>query len=174
MKAWRHDLKDLPEVATLGRRLWVSWVWLVQVTVGSEREWPMLVGACRRDFAREGTFTSGREGSGWDEGGSRLNSAEPAVTPPGLDSDLGMWRPLARVTESGRGKVPIPLSRVLIWQPEPKGTGRGVWCPGEAGETDDGKERGALVHMQWKGLRANRASVEGSVTHREGEKDLEL
>ena len=83
----------------------------------------MLVGACRRGLGREGTFTSGWEGSGREEGGSR---DEPALTPSGLDSDLGMWRPLARVTESGRGKVPMPLSRVLIWQPEPEGTGRGV------------------------------------------------
>lgn len=66
----------------------------------------MQLGACRRVFGREGTFTWGCEGSGGEE--------EPAVTPSGLDSDLGTWRPLARVTESGRGKVPIPLSRVLI------------------------------------------------------------
>lgn len=27
-----------------------------------------------------------------------------------------MYRPVERVPESGSGKVPIPLSRVLIWQ----------------------------------------------------------
>lgn len=36
------------------------------------------------------------------------------VTDSGLDSDLGILRALMRVTESGRGKVPMPLSRVLI------------------------------------------------------------
>lgn len=70
----------------------------------------MLLVACRRVFGREGTFTSGGDGSGLEQGGSE----EQAVTASGLDSDFGMWRLLARVTESGRGKVPMPLSRVLI------------------------------------------------------------
>lgn len=136
------NIPVLPEDANLGRRLWVSWaLLLLQVTVGSDREWPMLIETCGWGFEREGTFTSGCEGSGWEEGGSRSSSEEPPVTPSGLDSDLGMWRPLARVTESGRGKVPMPLSRVLIWQPKPKVTGRGVWRLGEAGDNDTGKEK---------------------------------
>lgn len=130
-----------PEVANLGSRLWLSWMLLLQVTVGSDREWPMLVGACRRVFGREGTFTLGCEGSGWEEGVSGSSSDEPAVIQSGLDSDLGMWRPLARVMESGRGKVPIPLSRVLIWQLESKVTGRGVWRSGKAGKNNNRRRR---------------------------------
>lgn len=83
----------------------------------------MLWGTCGLVFWREGTFTSDGVGSGCVQEGS---SGEPAVTVSGLDSDFGMWRPLARVTESGRGKVPMPLSRVLIWQLEPGVTGRGL------------------------------------------------
>lgn len=82
----------------------------MQVTLGSDREWTKLFGSCGQDLGREGTFTSGWEGSG----SSRSSSEEPAVTPSWLDSDLGIWRLLARVTESGRGKVPMPESRVLI------------------------------------------------------------
>lgn len=32
------------------------------------------------------------------------------------ESDWHMYRPIERVPESGSGKVPIPLSRVLIWR----------------------------------------------------------
>lgn len=91
----------------MGRRLWA---FLLPLTAGSDAEWAMML-----------------VGTGAEPSGSVVTgSAVPAITTPGLDSDLGMWRPPALVTESGRGKVPMPLSRVRIWQPEPRGTGRGA------------------------------------------------
>lgn len=150
----KKQTKNWPVDASLGRRLWVSRAFLLHVTVGSDREWPMLVvGVCTWAFEGEGTLKSDCEGSGWEEGVSRLRSVEPAITPSGLDSDLGMWRLLARVTESGRGKVPMPLSKVLIWQLEPRVTGKGVW---QLGATTKEKIRGLGFtcsgrDCEWKG-----------------------
>ena len=45
--------------------------------------------------------------AGWRDRMGSVSSGESAWR---------MYRPAARVPESGSGKVPIPLSRVLIWQ----------------------------------------------------------
>lgn len=47
------------------------------------------------------------EEAGWRGGRGSVSSGE---------SGWHMYRPIERFPESGRGKVPIPLSSVLIWQ----------------------------------------------------------
>lgn len=74
--------------------------WL-PVTLGSEWEWPMAGRGCGQDTGGgEGTLTWG-----WGESGSGCEGEQEGEE---AGSDLGAW------WESGRGKVPMPLSRVLV------------------------------------------------------------
>lgn len=84
---------------------------MLLVTLWSDWECPVLLGACVMFLLGGDTFTSGGRGLRGEWGSS---SVRLLTTDSGLDSDLGMLRALTRVTESGRGKVPMPLSRVLI------------------------------------------------------------
>lgn len=83
--------------------------------LGSDMEW-MIVDSEELWLAvEEGTSRSrvwalaedGMEGAGWRGRRGSVSSGE---------SCWHMYRPIERFPESGRGKVPIPLSNVLIWQ----------------------------------------------------------
>lgn len=104
---------DSPEPASLGGRgwspAWTDWAWLMLSGAGVVVVW--------------GGDTSGGRGRSWERGGSSA---------AGLESGSG-----GRRAESGRGKVPMPLSRVLIWQLEPEG---------EEEERDEGGSGGGGSH----------------------------
>lgn len=75
----------------------------------------MALSAEPRLSAEEGTSRSrvwarlagAEQRAGWRHRRGSVSSGE---------SDWHVYRPVERVPESGSGKVPIPLSRVLIWQ----------------------------------------------------------
>lgn len=69
-----------------------SWLSAEQGTSRS-RVWARMEGAAQRTGWRHRSGSVSPEGSAWH-----------------------IYRPAERVPESGSGKVPIPLSRVLIWQ----------------------------------------------------------
>lgn len=83
--------------------------------LGSDMEW-MIVDSeelwlaveqgtsCSRVWALAEEAT---DGVGWRDGRGSGSSGE---------SCWHVYRPIERFPESGRGKVPIPLSNVLIWQ----------------------------------------------------------
>lgn len=55
------------------------------------------------------------------EGAERRTCSDAVKTPISkADSCLEICLPVDRFPESGRGKVPIPLSSVLIWQQDSK------------------------------------------------------
>lgn len=83
--------------------------------LGSDMEWMMVDSeelwlaveqgtSCSRVWALAEEAT---DGVGWRDGRGSGSSGE---------SCWHVYRPIERFPESGRGKVPIPLSNVLIWQ----------------------------------------------------------
>lgn len=83
--------------------------------LGSDTEWMIVDSEELWLSVEEGTSRSrvwalaedAMEGAGWSGRRGSVSSGE---------SCWHMYRPAERFPESGRGKVPIPLSSVLIWQ----------------------------------------------------------
>lgn len=109
---WKVD-GTLPEEVGLGRRLCGRIP--LAVMLGSDMEWMMVDSEEFWLSVEEGTSRSrvwalaeeAKQGAGWRGGRGSESSGEPG---------WHMYRPIERFPESGRGKVPIPLSSVLIWQ----------------------------------------------------------
>lgn len=104
----------LPEGVGWGRSLSGARVPLA-TTLGSDVEWMMVDSEELWLSVEEGTSRSrvwalaedATGGAGWR---GRRGSASSG------ESGWHRYRPMERFPESGRGKVPIPLSSVLIWQ----------------------------------------------------------
>lgn len=108
----------LPEEAGFGRRLWKGRIPLA-VMAGSDVEWLIMLSTDSWLLAIEGTSRS--RVLAFTEGAERRTCSEGARTSVSMvDSCLETCRPVDRFPESGRGKVPIPLSSVLIWQQDSK------------------------------------------------------
>ena len=83
--------------------------------LGSDTEWMMVDSEELWLSVEQGTLCSrvwalaeeATDGVGWRDGRGSGSSGE---------SCWHVYRPIERFPESGRGKVPIPLSNVLIWQ----------------------------------------------------------
>jgi hypothetical protein len=83
--------------------------------LGSDMEWMIMDSGELWLSVEEGTSRSrvwalaedAMEAAGWRGRRASVSSGE---------SCWHMYRPTERFPESGRGKVPIPLSSVLIWQ----------------------------------------------------------
>lgn len=104
----------LPEEAGFGRWLWRGCIPLATM-MGSDVEWTMVVCAEPWLSAEEGTSRSrvwalmegAAQRAGWRDRMASVSSGESA---------WHRYRPVERLPASGSGKVPIPLSSVLIWQ----------------------------------------------------------
>lgn len=108
----------LPEEAGFGRRLWKGRIPLA-VMAGSDVEWLIMLSTDSWLLAVEGTSRS--RVLALTEGAERRTCSDGArASVSKVDSCLEMCRPADRFPESGRGKVPIPLSSVLIWQQDSK------------------------------------------------------
>lgn len=103
----------LPEEAGFGRRLWKGRIPLA-VMAGSDVEWLIRLSTDSWLLAVEGTSRS--RVLDFTEGAGRTCSGGAKTPGSKVDSCLETCRPVDRFPESGRGKVPIPLSSVLIWQ----------------------------------------------------------
>lgn len=103
----------LPEEAGFGRRLWRGRI-PPATMMGSDVEWTMAVSAKPWLSAEEGTSRSRvwalMEGAAQRAAGDRMGSVSS------VESAWHRYRPVERLPASGSGKVPIPLSSVLIWQ----------------------------------------------------------
>lgn len=105
----------LPAEAGFGRRLWKGRTPLA-VMVGSDVEWVIMLSADPWFvLAVEGTSRS-RVLAFSEEAWSGVVNTSVSNS----SSCLETCRPVDRFPESGRGKVPIPLSNVLIWQQDSK------------------------------------------------------
>lgn len=108
----------LPEEAGLGRWLWKGRIPLAAMA-GSDVEWLIMLSTDSWLLAVEGTSRS--RVLAFTEGAERRTCSDAAKTPISkADSCLEICLPVDRFPESGRGKVPIPLSSVLIWQQDSK------------------------------------------------------
>lgn len=105
----------LPEEAAFGRRLCKARTPLSAI-VGSDAEWEITLSTDPGLFlVVEGTSRSrvwAFSDGVWGKGCSGDAKSSFSKSSPCLET----CRPVERLPESGSGKVPIPLSNVLIWQ----------------------------------------------------------
>lgn len=83
--------------------------------MGSDVEWTMVFSAELWLSAEEGTSRS-RVWAFTEEAAKRAGWRGRRDSASSGESGWHMYRPVERFPESGSGKVPIPLSSVLIWQ----------------------------------------------------------
>lgn len=108
----------LPEESGFGRRLWKGRIPLA-VMAGSDVEWLIMLSTDSWLVAVEGTSRS--RVLAFTEGAERRTCSDGArASVSKVNSCLDTCRPADRFPESGSGKVPIPLSNVLIWQQDSK------------------------------------------------------
>lgn len=92
------------------------------------------------------------------EGAGRTCSDGARTSVSKADSCLEVWRPVDRFPESGSGKVPIPLSNVLIWQQDSKIIGK--LCDGV-------KTKVSLVFKDSERVYGKKGYLQGKVSRKE-------